>query len=73
MCSLIQTMRLMVELYARQLFFRFFLLKKERLARAKNDVGFYLIYFAVAQLLLRPDAIPYSPIFIYTRFNILSC
>ena len=39
-CYLIQTMRLMVELYARNLSFQFFFIKKKRLARAKNDVVF---------------------------------
>ena len=62
-CYLIQTMRLMVELYARNLSFQFFFIKKKRLARAKNDVVFILFILLVAQLLLRTDAIPYSPIF----------
>ena len=44
---LIKPMRLMVQLYARQLFFRFFFTKKiKRQARAKNDVVFIFFYFA---------------------------
>ena len=55
-------MRLMVELYARQLFFPFFFTKKnKRQARAKNDVVFILFILLVKKLLLRPDAILLFP------------
>ena len=56
-------MRLMVELYVRQLFFAVFFIKKiKRQARAKNDARFILFILLADQLLLRTDAIPYRPI-----------
>ena len=62
-CFIIQTMRLMVEFHARQLFFAVFFLKEiKRHARAKNDVGFFLFVLPVPQLLLRTDAKSYRPI-----------
>ena len=46
-------------------FFCFFFIKKiKRQARAKNDARFILFILLVKKLLLRTDAIPYSPIFI---------
>ena len=53
---------------ARSIFAVFLFKNNKRQARAKNDVGFYFIYFARAQLLMRhTDAIPYRPIFIARR------
>ena len=64
-------MRLMVEFHARQLFFAVFFLKEiKRQARVKNDTRFILFILLVAQLLLRTDAIPYRPIFIYKRLYV---
>ena len=49
-------MRLMVGLYARQLFFRFFFIKKmKRQACAKNDVAFIFFKLLVKKLLLWTD------------------
>ena len=64
--TMIQTMRLMVESFARQLFF--FLIKNKKAGSARKMMWFLFFFkLLVTKLLLRTDAIPYRPIFIYTR------
>ena len=52
---------------ARSIFAVFFQTKIKSVARAQKDARFYSFYLIVAQLVLRTDAISYSPIFIYKR------
>ena len=70
LCYLIQTMRLMVESYARQLFFCFFFTKNKKAGPARKMMWFLFFFkLLVPQLLLRTDAISSSRVFIRHALN----
>ena len=58
-------MRLMVELYARQLFFRFFFIKNKKAGPARKMMWVFILFILlVKKLLLWTDAIPLCRVFI---------
>ena len=66
-------MRLMVESYARQLFFRFFLIKNKKAGPARKMMWVFILFILlVKNLLLQTDVISFLTAqfsYIYKRFN----